>query len=211
MESVPVEEGSGAATSASVCSGALSASLANDEGRKYLFKKQHSTVFQGFHQEGEDEGAGLELQEQVEGAEQLVPAGESESESELSTTEIELNISESETSGGPLLFLEASTDNEDLSSEKQMKIATEKVNLAMQNLDTSTSSLSSAEPSVEKCKDCNFDAHSKLEMKQHRIKNHGKKNGAIDHMRKSSRKKISTKRSCNEYSDSYLDDILKDY
>ena len=151
------------------------------------------------------------LQEQVEGAEQLVPAGESESESELSTTEIELNIIESETSGGPLLFLEASTDNEDLSSEKQMKIATEKVNLAMQNLDTSTSSLSSAEPSVEKCKDCNFDAHSKLEMKQHRIKNHGKKNGAIDHMRKSSRKKISTKRSCNEYSDSYLDDILKDY
>ena len=76
------------------------------------------------------------MQEQVEGAEQLVPAGESESESELSTTEIELNISESETSGGPLLFLEASTDNEDLSSEKQMKIATEKVNLALQNLDT---------------------------------------------------------------------------
>ena len=54
----------------------------------------------------------------MEGAEQLVPAGESESESELSTTEIELNIIESETSGGPLLFLEASTDNEDLSSEK---------------------------------------------------------------------------------------------
>ena len=37
MESVPVVESSGAATSASVCSGALSASLANDEGRKYLF------------------------------------------------------------------------------------------------------------------------------------------------------------------------------
>ena len=48
MESVPVEEGSGAATSASVCSGALSASLANDEGRKYLLKKQHSTVFSRF-------------------------------------------------------------------------------------------------------------------------------------------------------------------
>ena len=61
MESVPVVESSGAATSASVCSGALSVSLAND-GRKYLFKKQHSTVFQGFLQEGEDEGAGLELQ-----------------------------------------------------------------------------------------------------------------------------------------------------
>ena len=72
MESVPVVESSGAATSASVCSGALSASLANDEGRKYLFKKQHSTVFLGFLQEGEDEGAGLELQEQVEGAESVV-------------------------------------------------------------------------------------------------------------------------------------------
>ena len=53
----------------------------------------------------------------MEGSEQLVPAGESESE--LSTTEIELNISESETSGGPLLFLEASTDNEDLSPKNK--------------------------------------------------------------------------------------------
>ena len=36
MESVLVEEGSGAATSASVCSGALSASLANDEGQRFF-------------------------------------------------------------------------------------------------------------------------------------------------------------------------------
>ena len=200
-----------------MCSGALSASLANDEGRTYLLKKQHCTVFKGFLQEGENEGTGLDLlQEQVERSEEFGPAEDitfryRESESELSTTEIELNISESETSGGPLLFLEASTDNENFSSEKEMQLATEKVNLAMQNLDTSTSSLSSQEPSVEKCKDCNFDAHSKLEMKQHRIKKHGKKHSAIDLMRKSSRKKISTKRSSNECSDSYLDEILKDY
>ena len=167
---------------------------------------------QGFLEEGENGGSDLDLlQEHVEESEEFVPAGEiafryRESESELNNT----NISESETSGGPLLFLEASTDNEDVSSEKQMKLATEKVNLAMQNLDTSTSSLSSQEPSVEKCKDCNFDAHSKYELKQHRIKSHGQKNGAIDLMRKSSRKKISTKRSCEEYSDSYLDEILED-
>ena len=136
MESVPVEEGSGAATSASVCSGALSASLANDEGRSYLLKKQHCLVFQGFRQEGENEGTGLDLlQEQVERSEEFVPAEDITfryRESELSTTEIELNISESETSGGPLLFLKASTDNENFSSEKEMQLATEKVNLAMQ-------------------------------------------------------------------------------
>ena len=93
----------------------------------------------------------------MERSEEFVPAEDitfryRESESELSTTEIELNISESETSGGPLLFLEASTDNGKFSSEKQMQLATEKVNLAMQNLDTSTSSLSSQEPSWKKAK-----------------------------------------------------------
>ena len=113
-------------------------------------------------------------------------------------------------SGGPLLFLNISTDQEDDQSDKQMEAATEKVNLAMQNLDTSTSSLSSQEQSVEKCKDCHFNAHSKYEMKQHRIKSH-KKSTAIDTMKKSSRKKFSTKRSCDEYSDSYLDEILNDY
>ena len=107
-------------------------------------------------------------------------------------------------------FLNISTDQEDDSSEKQMELATEKVNLTMQNLDTSTSSLSSQEQSVEKCKDCHFNAHSKYEMKQHRIKSH-KKSTAIDTMKKSSRKKFSTKRSCDEYSDSYLDEILNDY
>ena len=174
MESVPVEEGSGAATSASVCSGALSASLANDEGRTYLLKKQHCTVFQGFLQEGENEGTGLDLlQEQVERSEEFVPAEDITfryRESELNTSAIEMNNSKSETSGGPLLFLEDSTDNDDVSSEKEMQLATEKVNLAMQNLDTSTSSLSSQEPSVEKCKDCHFVAHTKYELKQHRIK-----------------------------------------
>ena len=44
MESVPVEEGPGAATSACVCSGALSTSLANDEGQTYISKKQLCTV-----------------------------------------------------------------------------------------------------------------------------------------------------------------------
>ena len=125
--------------------------------------------------------------------EEQVPVGESERESETS-----------------VLFLNISTDQEDDSSEKQMELATEKVNLAMQNLNTSTSSSSSQEPSVEKCKDCHFNAQSKYEMKQHRIKSH-KKSTAIDTMKKSSRKKFSTKRSCNEYSDSYLDEILNDY
>ena len=215
MESVPVEEGSGAATSASVCSGALSASLANDEGQTYILKKQFCTVYQGLLEEGENEGAGVDLlQEQVEGSNEFVPAGDITfryRESELNTSAIEMNNSKSETSGGPLLFLEDSTDNDDVSSEKEMQLATEKVNLAMQNLDTSTSSLSSQEPSVEKCKDCHFVAHTKYELKQHRIKKHGKKNGAIVPRRKCPRKKISTRRSSNEYSDSYLDEILKDY
>ena len=214
MESVPVEEGSGAATSASVCSGALSASLANDEGQTYILKKQFCTVYQGLLEEGENEGAGVDLlQEQVEGSNEFVPAGDitfryRESDSELNTSAIEMNNSKSETSGGPLLFLEDSTDNDDVSSEKEMQLATEKVNLAMQNLDTSTSSLSSQEPSVEKCKDCHFVAHTKYELKQHRIKKHGKTNVP---RRKCPRKKISTRRSSNEYSDSYLDEILKDY
>ena len=212
MESVPVEEGSGAATSASVCSGALSASLANDEGQTYILKKQFCTVYQGLLEEGENEGAGVDLlQEQVEGENEFVPAGDitfRHRESELNTSAIEMNNSKSETSGGPLLFLEDSTDNDDVSSEKEMQLATEKVNLAMQNLDTSTSSLSSQEPSVEKCKDCHFVAHTKYELKQHRIKKHGKTNVP---RRKCPRKKISTRRSSNEYSDSYLDEILKDY
>ena len=212
MESVPVEEGSGAATSASVCSGALSASLANDEGQTYILKKQFCTVYQGLLEEGENEGAGVDLlQEQVEGSNEFVPAGDITfryRESELNTSAIEMNNSKSETSGGPLLFLEDSTDNDDVSSEKEMQLATEKVNLAMQNLDTSTSSLSSQEPSVEKCKDCHFVAHTKYELKQHRIKKHGKTNVP---RRKCPRKKISTRRSSNEYSDSYLDEILKDY
>ena len=212
MESVPVEEGSGAATSASVCSGALSASLANDEGQTYILKKQFCTVYQGLLEEGENEGAGVDLlQEQVEGSNEFVPAGDITfryRESELNTSAIEMNNSKSETSGGPLLFLEDSTDNDDVSSEKEMQLATEKVNLTMQNLDTSTSSLSSQEPSVEKCKDCHFVAHTKYELKQHRIKKHGKTNVP---RRKCPRKKISTRRSSNEYSDSYLDEILKDY
>lgn len=212
MESVPVEEGSGAATSASVCSGALSASLANDEGQTYILKKQFCTVYQGLLEEGENEGAGVDLlQEQVEGSNEFVPAGDITfryRESELNTSAIEMNNSKSETSGGPLLFLEDSTDNDDVASEKEMQLATEKVNLAMQNLDTSTSSLSSQEPSVEKCKDCHFVAHTKYELKQHRIKKHGKTNVP---RRKCPRKKISTRRSSNEYSDSYLDEILKDY
>ena len=212
MESVPVEEGSGAATSASVCSGTLSASLANDEGQTYILKKQFCTVYQGLLEEGENEGAGVDLlQEQVEGSNEFVPAGDITfryRESELNTSAIEMNNSKSETSGGPLLFLEDSTDNDDVSSEKEMQLATEKVNLAMQNLDTSTSSLSSQEPSVEKCKDCHFVAHTKYELKQHRIKKHGKTNVP---RRKCPRKKISTRRSSNEYSDSYLDEILKDY
>ena len=212
MESVPVEEGSGAATSASVCSGALSASLANDEGQTYILKKQFCTVYQGLLEEGENEGAGVDLlQEQVEGSNEFVPAGDITfryRESELNTSAIEMNNSKSETSGGPLLFLEDSTDNDDVSSEKEMQLATEKVNLTMQNLDTSTSSLSSQEPSVEKSKDCHFVAHTKYELKQHRIKKHGKTNVP---RRKCPRKKISTRRSSNEYSDSYLDEILKDY
>ena len=204
MESVPVEEGSGAATSASVCSGALSASLANDEGQTYILKKQFCTVYQGLLEEGENEGAGVDLlQEQVEGSNEFVPAGDitfryRESESELNTSAIEMNNSKSETSGGPLLFLEDSTDNDDVASEKEMQLATEKVNLAMQNLDTSTSSLSSQEPSVEKCKDCHFVAHTKYELKQLRMKKkHGKKNGAFVPRRKCPRKKISTRRSSN--------------
>ena len=76
----------------------------------------------------EDNGGGdLDL------LEEQVPVGESERERETS-----------------VLFLNISTDQEDDSSEKQMELATEKVNLAMQNLVTSTSSLSSQEQSVEK-------------------------------------------------------------
>ena len=210
VESVPVEEGPGAARAASPCPGALSASLANDEGQIHLFGKlAFATLYfflQGFLDEVENGGAQLDLlQEQVEvqGSEEFVPditLRHRENESEV-------NNSQSETSGGPLLFLEISTENdEDNSSEKQIQLATERVNTAMINLDTSTSSLSSQEPSVEKCRDCDFDAYSKYEMNQHRIKSHKKSN----FMKKSSRKKKSTKRSSNEYSDTYLDEILND-
>ena len=36
-DSVPVEEGTGAATAASPCPGALSTSVANDKGQTHLF------------------------------------------------------------------------------------------------------------------------------------------------------------------------------
>ena len=80
---------------------------------------QHYTFFlQGFLDEVENGGAQLDLlQEQVEvqGSEEFVP--------DITFTyrenESEVNNSQSETSGGPLLFLEISTENdEDNSSEK---------------------------------------------------------------------------------------------
>ena len=83
---------------------------------KPILKKQFCTVYQGLLEEGENEGAGVDLlQEQVEGSNEFVPAGDiifryRESESELNTSAIEMNNSKSETSGDPLLFLEDSTD-----------------------------------------------------------------------------------------------------